>query len=164
MKQHTRSGRRRGDGRRGAALVEAALVLPLVFLFLLGIMEYARFLMFEHVFNNAVRAGAIYAAKHGDPVVIDNSSGAAVTYGNAVTDVTNQVTTDLGGEQLSNQAINVFLSDNLGNNVGTWPGGQPGQYVCVQLTGSYQFMIPALLRLPSTLTTQFQSVQPCEGN
>ena len=37
--------------------VEAALVLPLVFLFLLGIMEYARFLMFEHVFNNAVRAG-----------------------------------------------------------------------------------------------------------
>ena len=144
--------------------VEAALVLPLVFLFLLGVMEYARFLMFEHVFSNAVRAGAVYAAKHGDPIVINNSSGTAVTYGNAATDVTNVVTSDLGGEQLGSQAINVFLSDNLGNNVGTWPGGQPGQYVCVQITGTYQFMIPALLHLSTSLNTQFQSVQPCEGN
>ena len=96
--------------------------------------------------------------------MINNSGGTAVTYGNAATDVSNVVTTDLGGEQLGSQAINVFLSDNLGNNVGAWPGGQPGQYVCVQITGTYQFMIPALLHLPASLNTQFQSVQPCEGN
>ncbi len=160
MKRRATSKKR----RTAAAVVEAALVLPLVFLLLLGILEYARFLMFEHVFNNAVRAGAIYAAKHGDPVVIDNSSGTAVTYGDATTDVQNIVTGDLGGEQLGSQAINVFLSDNLGNNVGAYPGGQAGQFVCVQLTGSYQFMLPKLLHLPTSLTTQFQSVQPCEGN
>ena len=61
MKRRGRGGRRRA----GQTLVEAALVLPVVLLFLLGIMEYGRFLMFEHVFNNAVRAGAVYAAKHG---------------------------------------------------------------------------------------------------
>ncbi len=78
--------------------------------------------------------------------------------------MTNVVTGDLGGEQLSNQAINVFVSDNLGNNVGTWPGGRPGQYVCVQITGTYPFMMATLLHLPVSLNTQFQSVQPSEGN
>ena len=106
----------------------------------------------------------MYAAKHGSPVAIDNTSGTAVTYGNASSDVTNAVTSDLFGQQLGGQNISVFLSDNLGNNVGAWPGGQPGQYVCVTITGSYSFLIPKLLGLPASLSTQFTSVQPSEGN
>ena len=140
------------------------MVLPLVLLFILGIFEYGRFLMTEHVFSNAVRAGAVYAAKHGSPIVIDNASGTAVTYGNASTNVTSAVTNALAGQQLNSQNISVFVSDALGNNVGTWPGGQPGQYACLTITGSYQFMIPTLLHLPASVNVQFQSVQPSEGN
>ena len=58
----------------------------------------------------------------------------------------------------------MFVSDNLGNNVASWPGGQPGQFVCVQITGTYPFMIPTLLRLPTSINMTIQSVQPSEGN
>ncbi len=159
-KRRGRGGRRRA----GQTIVEAALVLPIVLMFILGIFEYGRYLMYEHIFNNAVRAGAVYAAKHSSSIVVNNSSGTAVTYGNATTDVQNIVTGDLFGEQLGSQVISVFVSDNLGNNVASWPGGQPGQFVCVQITGTYYFLIPGWLGLPTSISTQFQSVQPCEGN
>ncbi len=91
-------------------LVEAALVLPFVILFFLGLFEYGRWLMTEHVYNNAVRAGAVYAAKHTDPIVIDNSGGTAVTYGGALTDIQNVVNSDLPGMwSLSNSSISVSV-------------------------------------------------------
>ena len=141
-------------------------MLPFVLLAFLGIIEYGRYLMTQHVFNNAVRYGAVYAAKHSDPIVIDNGAGgAAVTYGAAATDVQNAVTSDLAGMSLGSQSINVFLSDALGNNLGAWTSGTPaGTFVCVQITGTYTFMLPSLLHLPSSLNTTFQSVQPSEGN
>ena len=167
----TRLGRRQRRTRRGSVLVEAALVLPLVLLFFLCIIEYSRFLMTEHVLNNAARAGAIYAAKHTDAIVIDNSAGTAVTYGGAVADIQNIVASDVAGLSLSNSAINVTAGTNAaGPSSGTWTSGTPaGTFVCVQITGTYNFMIPLMFGLPSSLTwsstnTPFQSVQPSEGN
>ena len=153
-----RQGKRR-NRRLGAVTVEAALVLPLVVLFLLGIVEFGRFLVTVNVFNNAARAGALYAAKHSDPIVLNGT-----TYGAGTTDISTVVTNDLAGLQLSGQAINVFLSDALGNNQGTWNGPQAGQYVCVRITGTYQFIIPTLLRMPSSQTMTFQCVTQSEGN
>jgi Flp pilus assembly protein TadG len=152
--------RRKGSLRRsGAVLVEAALVLPMVLLFFVGVMEFGRWLMTANVYNNAARAGAVYAAKHSDAIVLNGT-----TYGCAVTDVQNVVTGDLPGVQLGSQVINVYLSDALGNNVGAWTPAAAGQYVCVQITGTYTFMIPALLHLPATETLTFTSIQPSEGN
>jgi Flp pilus assembly protein TadG len=148
-----------GKRRRGSALVEAALVLPWVLLLLLGIMEYGRYLMTLHLFTNAVTLGASYAAKHTDSIYLNGS-----TYGNANSNVTTIVTNALAGQSLSGQSINVFESDALGNNVGTWTSAQAGQYVCVQITGTYQFMVPKLLSLPSTVTPTFQCVRLSEGN
>ena len=54
--------RTRPTRRRGATLVESALVLGVFLLVLLGIFEYCRFLMVLHVANNAARDGARYAA------------------------------------------------------------------------------------------------------
>jgi len=48
--------------RRGAAIVESALVLVVFLLVLFGIFEYCRFLMVLHVTNNAARDGARFAA------------------------------------------------------------------------------------------------------
>jgi Flp pilus assembly protein TadG len=145
--------------RAGAVLVEAALVLPLVILFILGLMEYTRYLMTLHVCTNAVTAGATYAARHTDPIYFNGT-----TYGNANSDVTAIVTNALAGQQLAGQAISVYESDALGNNLGTWTSATAGQYVCVQLTGSYSFTVPQLFGLPSTLSQTFQSVKVSEGN
>jgi Flp pilus assembly protein TadG len=151
--------RKGGNRRTGAVVVEAAMVLPMVLLFLLGIMEYGRYLMTVHLCTNAVTLGAAYAAKHTSSIYLDN-----VSYGNQNSNVTTVVTNAMAGQQLSGQNIAVFQSDAVGNNIGTWTAAQAGQFVCVQITGTYQFMIPKLLGLPSSATQTFQAVRLSEGN
>jgi Flp pilus assembly protein TadG len=48
--------------RRGATIVETALVLSIFFMFLFGVLEYARFLLALQVSTNASRDGARYAS------------------------------------------------------------------------------------------------------
>jgi Flp pilus assembly protein TadG len=153
--------RRRNDKRRrtGAALVEAALVLPLVLLFILGVMEYGRYLMTMHIFQNAAREGAAYAAKHTSPIVI-----AGMVYGNSTEDVASVVSSRLAGQQLINQKVSVYRSDSVGNNLGTWTDARAGQFVSVEITGTYQFAAPTLLSLPSSMSTTFKAVKRSEGN
>lgn len=55
-----------GPGRsRGQALVEFAIVAPLLFLLILGTIEAGRFMLYYEVLNNATREGARYAIVHG---------------------------------------------------------------------------------------------------
>ena len=54
------------SGRRGQALVEFALVVPLLFLLFLGIVETGRLVFYLHTLNNAAREGARYAIVHGE--------------------------------------------------------------------------------------------------
>ena len=143
------------------------MVLPIVLLFIMGLFEYGRWFLMVHVCNNAVAAGAAYACKHTSPIVISGT-----TYGNAISDVTNAVNANLGTQQLSNSSVNVYLSDALGNPVADNAGNNPGlftnagvgQYVCVQLTGTYTFVRPAFLGLPSTTTMTFTTVRRSEAN
>jgi Flp pilus assembly protein TadG len=151
--------RRRARNRSGAVLVEAALVLPLLLTFILGVMEYGRYLMMLQLFTVAARQGAEYASKHTNPIVISGT-----TYGNATSDVLNVVNSYLAGQQLVGQNTSVYMSDNQGNNLGTWTSARSGNYVCVQITGTYQFSVPSLLYLPSTMAMNFKEVVPSEGN
>jgi TadE-like protein len=52
--------------RRGQALVEFALVVPVLFLLFLGIVETGRLVFYLHTLNNAAREGARYAIVHGE--------------------------------------------------------------------------------------------------
>jgi hypothetical protein len=58
--------RRRRRLRSGTTLVETALVLSLLMLFLFGIFEYARYLLVNQLLANAARDGARYAATNVD--------------------------------------------------------------------------------------------------
>lgn len=145
--------------RRGGAIVETALVLPIVLLFLFGIMEYGRYILALQIVTNAAREGCRYAVAHTQPVTVGG-----VTTGNATSDVTNTVTAFLGGQQLTSQAIQVYLSDTQGNNLGAWNNAQPGQFICVQVTGNYTVMLPSLLSMPSSIPVAAKSVMICEGN
>lgn len=60
--------------RRGAAAVEFAIVVPLLLMFVLGIIEYGRMLQVANVTTNASREGARYAAQ------ADTTVDAATTY------------------------------------------------------------------------------------
>jgi hypothetical protein len=66
---------------RGAAVVEFAVVLPILLAFLFGIIEFGRVMSVCHTLNNAARAGARIAALPG----ADNSS------------VTNAINAELSG-------------------------------------------------------------------
>ena len=57
----------------------------------------------------------------------------------------NVVNSALAKVQLSSQSISVYQSDALGNNLGTWTNAQAGQYVCVQISGTYKVSLPAFL-------------------
>lgn len=50
----------------GATLVEAALVIPIVVLLLMGVVDFARAFLAEITLNNAVSEGALYAAQFPD--------------------------------------------------------------------------------------------------
>jgi Flp pilus assembly protein TadG len=56
--------------RRAMTLVETALVLPTFLLFLLGIFEYARFIMLQSVLVNATREGCRYALCHSQDTTV----------------------------------------------------------------------------------------------
>jgi len=154
-----RRTRNSASRRRGATTVEAALVLPVFILFLFGILEYGRYLMYLQILTNAAREGAHYALAHTDPVTI-----AGTTSGNATTDVTNAVNNALAGQTLVGQSVQVYASDSLGNNVGLWTDGAAGQSVCVRITGNYPVMLPNLLHLAATIPVAAQSVMRSEGN
>src|SRR5687767_3509461 len=53
----------RPNRRRAAAAVEFAVVVPVLLLFLLGIIEYGRLLMVAQITTNASREGARYAVQ-----------------------------------------------------------------------------------------------------
>lgn len=145
--------------RSGAVTVETALVLPLVLLFLFGILEYGRYVMMLQVLTNAAREGAHYAVTHTQPITIGG-----VTKGNATSDVQTAVTNAMAGQALSGQTVSVYLSDSTGNNLGTWTNAQFGQSICVRVTGNFRVIVPTLLRMPSTIPVVAQVVMRSESN
>lgn len=146
--------------RRGASLIEAALILPIVMMFLIGILEYGRYVMMQQVLTNAAREGAHYALAHTEAVTISGT-----TYGNATSDVINAVNKACAGQQLSGQTITVYESDSSGNtNVGAWTDAASGEPICVKITGTFNFIVPQLLNLPSTKAVTIKSVMRSEGN
>ena len=68
----TMNGRRKGS--RGQALPEFAIVAPLFFLLLFGIIEAGRFIYYYEVLNNATREGARYAIVNGASSLIAGSA------------------------------------------------------------------------------------------
>lgn len=96
--------------RSGATLVETALVLSLLLLFLFGIFEYARYLLVNQLLSNAARDGARYAAcnvdKQSNFVTVDDPTG--------VMNITSYVKQECHGADkwVESFAVSVFPCDN----------------------------------------------------
>lgn len=84
MNHPSQQRRRRPDSRRGAAVVEFAIVAPLFFMMVLGCIEIGRALMVQQVLVNASRVGAREAAtlngtsSSAVSAAIDYAAGASV--------------------------------------------------------------------------------------
>lgn len=65
------------EGRRGQAIVEAALALPILIFLLIALIEGGRFAFYSESLNHAAREGARYAIIHGDNAYAGNPAGPA---------------------------------------------------------------------------------------
>ena len=91
MKNATCKQRRIAPNRRGAAVVEFALVAPLFIMLVFGILEYGRMVMVQQVLTNAAREGARAA-------VLDGATGDSVT---------GKVNTYLQGASVPNATVTI---------------------------------------------------------
>lgn len=139
-------------------MVQTALVLPIVLVFLFGILEYGRFVFTLQVLTNAAREGCRYAVTHTNSVTLGGT-----TYGNATSNVTTIVSNMSAGVALKSQTTTVFASNSTGTNQGTWTSVQAGNCVCVQISGTYVPVISKLLNFPTSVPVQCQSVMRVEG-
>jgi Flp pilus assembly protein TadG len=160
----------RRAGRRGATLVETAMVLSVALFLLFSVYEWGRYVMMQQLVENAAREGARFAAAH--------------TADMTTADVQNQVTTYMCGldGQLSGFSVSVTgvaLRTGPVYTAGTtftdWTQASPTDGVVVTITGTYAPQLPSLQYLPGVLlpdygwstnsvTLQAQSVMYSEGN
>jgi Flp pilus assembly protein TadG len=127
--------------RRGVTAVEAAFVLGILVLFMIGILEYARYLFFMHVATNATAAAARFAVAHtGD--------------GTTITQVQQTATDQMNSQQnmVSGYTVSVFaaqpgVSPPTPISGTAWNDAVFGGGICVRITGTYTFLSTSLLGL-----------------
>jgi hypothetical protein len=151
-----RTARRRG---RGQALVEFALVAPLFFILIFGIIEAARFTFYYEILNHAAREGARYAIVHGGNAQFGCASGPQAPDAKTAN-------CDVPGNNViaaaRDAALSLVSSGSLSGNLPIWcptpdapPPGGPcvggfpgdngrGKYVTVFLDYTYQPILPML--------------------
>ena len=135
--------------RRGAAFVEAALVLPLCILLLLSISDFGRLMMMQHLLNNAARSGARLAV--------------ANTNSLATSDIQGRVTSCLAGQSLSNMVIQVYqVNPGSGANLGAWNNTPLGGNIAVEIDGNFQPIVPVISLIPNPLPMTVKVMMLCE--
>jgi Flp pilus assembly protein TadG len=145
--------------RRAASIVEFAVVGPIFFLLMLGVLEYARFLFTMQLVNNAAREGARYAVVN---TTTDTTVGVQTYVDNYLAGQGSSQY--VGYSKTSN--ITVYLADPVtGQNTGlSWQNAGWGNGIGVSVTGTYQPIVPGLLHLASSITLTGTCVMTVEAN
>jgi Flp pilus assembly protein TadG len=143
--------RSRRKKRRGAAVVETALVLLPLLMFVMSIFEFGRLFMAWNLLNNAARTGVRYA--------LVNNTSTTIT-----TDVTTQVTNRMAGQDT--QAFSNFTVSVSGthNGVSTPVNNLvAGDLITVTVSAKYRWLnvIPGISFGSLTITSAPTMV--CEG-
>jgi Flp pilus assembly protein TadG len=141
------------SNRSGTTLLETAIVITGLLMFLFAIFEYGRFLMVYHLITNAAREGARLAVSG------QNAAPNATT-----ATIQNTVTSYLAGQPLSNLNIQVYKADpSTGANIDTWTNAGFGDYVAVSVTGNYSSFLPTFGTIPNGVSLQGTSMMMCES-
>ena len=142
---------RRKKLRRGAVLVETALVLPIAFALILGLFEFGRFVMIRHLIDNAVREGARMAVVNTNMLTTQ--------------DIQNYVTNRMAAQTLQGMTIQVFKADpTTGANIGQWTDAGLGECIAVEISGNYTPIVPKISLVPNPLPLKAKAVMYSEAN
>lgn len=136
--------------RRGATLVEFALVIGSVLFMLMAIYEYGLFLMVRNALDHAAREGARLAI--------------STTNVKTTADIQNLAQTYLAGQRLGNLNIQAYWADTLGNNKGLWNDAPFGERIAVDITCTYSPLVPSLGFLPNPVAVRGKAIMRSEAN
>jgi Flp pilus assembly protein TadG len=144
--------------RKGTNLVETAIVISILLVFVFGLFEYGRFIMVRNVYENAAREGCRYAVVH--------------TNDKTTADVQNHVVQFLGGTgyQLENfnltSNISVYKVDNSGNIISgqSWTDAAFGEKIAVWISGDYRPVLPVFLGMGNTIALEIKVSMTSEAN
>jgi Flp pilus assembly protein TadG len=177
--------------RRGATIVESALVLSVFLMLLFGMFEYCRFLLVLHVSNNAAREGARYAVVNIDKPsnfdYVDFTDSSGKTFSNI-----QKYTTDrMGGVHLrniENFRVACYAVDPAGlaltppvarpkSKTGTtpdpfnntdpnreaWNKSAFTEKIAVTIDGNYRPILPTFLLMPGSVSVRTTAIMGSEG-
>jgi Flp pilus assembly protein TadG len=172
----------RSRGRRGAAIVEAALVLSVFLMILFSIFEYCRYMMVLHVTHNAARDGARYAA-----VNVNCPSDQIADRKTAIENYTKDRMLGVQ-KQVSNLKVAVYPCDSAGLALATpvvrsksstgaapypdpfgatpytpWNNAVFTERVAVTIKADYKPILPTLLRLMPNWSLSVTAITASEG-
>ena len=137
--------------RRGATIVETALVLNVCLMFLLGLFDFSRVIMMRQLVTNAAREGCRYA--------VVNTSTATTSQ------IQTYVTNYLCGQQINNLTINVYEADpTTGANLGAWTNAGLSNSIAVQVTGTVKTVTPKFSLMSSSIPVQATCMMASEAN
>lgn len=168
--------------RRGATIVESALVLSIFLMLLFGIFEYCRYLMVLHITNNAARDGARYAA-----VNVNCPSDEVTAKRTAIENYTKDRMKAVE-KQFTDLKVAVYPCDSAGLALSTpvirskstsgsapypnpfgatpyspWNNAVFTERVAVTVQGKYKPILPSLLFLKTEVTVEVTAITASEG-
>ena len=138
--------------QEGAALVEFAIVLPLLILLFIGICEFGLLWYNSQVIINASREGA----RHGI-VQWENADGTFYS------DLEVEALIDAIAQNYCSDRLVTFGPNNPPVVVSTWTSRAFAQHVTVQVTYNYGFLVPSLFHLGLTKQIVGRTVMKMEN-
>lgn len=168
----------RATRRRGATLVEVALLLAIFLLFLFGIYEYGRYLMVLHVATNAARDGARYASVNVARDGNFDTAGAGLndSLGRPLVSIEVFTRQRMGGldGMLADFDVAVFACDNAAmyenpprlvpkGGGAAWNAAQFTERIAVRITGKYRPVLPTFLLMADEIDVRVTAAMTSEG-
>ena len=142
--------------RGAAALVEFAFIAIVMVLFMFGIFEYARFVFFLQVVNNAAREGARFAVVH---------TGDGKTTQDVIDVVNDRMagrSKELSGYTVTVNNVNPATGAIIANS--TWTDSGFGNAINVRITGTYTPILPSFLRTAASINVDVSAMMSSETN
>jgi Flp pilus assembly protein TadG len=137
--------------RCGVVSVEAAIILPVAFMFMFAIFDFGRAIATKQLLENATRTAARQA-------VVGTTTLTTA-------DIQATVNSCMGALALSGMDVQIYEADpNTGANIGPWTKAQNGECIAVQVTGNYRPVVPHFSLLPSTLAMRAKALMDVEAN
>ncbi len=145
----SRSSRARHRSR-AQAMVEFALVAPLFFILLFGIIEAGQFIFYYEMLNNATREGARYAIVNGANATLGCPTGPPAT---------GSIPCDINGDDVKQRVRDsAFGVAGTITVTPTWSGVPPnngrGETVRVEAMVTYNTLVPLVPLPPITVTAE----------